>query len=126
MARRAIGSQMPPRQTPDPATATDRAVEGLGSNDPAGYAIVVNATPLGMHAGDPLPMDVSRIAPTTLAGEVVMKQEITSFLRAAQERGCVIQAGTDMLFEQIPAYLEFFGFPTTTADKLRAVAKIRH
>jgi shikimate dehydrogenase len=98
----------------------------LGSNDPAGYDIVVNATPLGMHAGDPLPMDVSRIAPTTLVGEVVMKQKITPFLRAAQERGCVIQIGTDMLFEQIPAYLEFFGFPTTSADELRAVAKIRY
>jgi shikimate dehydrogenase len=98
----------------------------LGSNDPAGYDIVVNATPLGMKASDPLPMDVSRIAPTTLVGEVVMKQEITPFLRAAQERGCVIQVGTDMLFEQIPAYLEFFGFPTTTADELRATAKVRY
>ena len=29
-----------------------------------------------------------------------------------------------MLFEQIPAYLEFFGFPTTTAENLRSVAKI--
>jgi shikimate 5-dehydrogenase len=104
MARRAIGSQMPPRQTPDPAIATDYAVEGLGSNDPAGYAIVVNAAPLGMHAGDPLPMDISRIAPTTLAGEVVMKQEIIPFLRAAQERGCVIQAGTDMFKKRAAAH----------------------
>ena len=98
----------------------------LGSNDPAGYDIVVNATPLGMHAGDALPMDVSRIAPTTLVGEVVMKQEITPFLRAARERGCVIRVGIDMLFEQIPAYLQFFGFPTTTADELRATANIRY
>jgi shikimate dehydrogenase len=29
-----------------------------------------------------------------------------------------------MLFEQIPAYLEFFGFPSTTADNLRAVARL--
>ena len=29
-----------------------------------------------------------------------------------------------MLFEQIPAYLEFFGFPTTTAEELRAIAKV--
>jgi len=29
-----------------------------------------------------------------------------------------------MLFEQIPAYLEFFGFRTTTPDELRAVAQI--
>jgi shikimate dehydrogenase len=27
-----------------------------------------------------------------------------------------------MLFEQIPAYLEFFGFPTTTPDNLRHLA----
>jgi shikimate dehydrogenase len=97
-----------------------------GSNDPAGYEIVVNATPLGMKEGDPLPVDVSWIAPGTFVGEVVMKQEITPFLRAVQERGCPVQVGTDMLFEQIPAYLEFFGFPTTTPDELRAVARIRY
>ncbi len=31
-----------------------------------------------------------------------------------------------MLFEQIPAYLEFFGFPTTTPDILRARAHITY
>ena len=35
-------------------------------NDPAGYDVVVNATPLGMNEGDPLPMDVARIAPVDL------------------------------------------------------------
>jgi shikimate dehydrogenase len=97
-----------------------------GSNDPAGYDIVVNATPLGMKEGDPLPVDVRRLAPGTFVGEVVMKQEVTPFLRAAQEKGCPVQVGTDMLFEQIPAYLEFFGFPTTTPDELRAVAQIKY
>ena len=81
---------------------------------------------MGMNDGDPLPVDVNRIAPSTLVGEVVMKQEMTAFLRAAQARGCRFQVGTDMLFEQIPAYLEFFGFPTTTPENLRAVAKIRY
>lgn len=97
-----------------------------GSNDPAGWEIVVNATPMGMNEGDPLPMDMSRLDPGTFVGEVVMKQAITAFLAAAQERGCEIQVGTDMLFEQIPAYLEFFGFPTTTPDRLRALAKIQY
>ena len=55
-----------------------------------------------------------------------MKQEITPFLAAARQRGCEVQVGTDMLFEQIPAYLEFFGFDSTTADELRAVAKIHY
>jgi shikimate dehydrogenase len=96
----------------------------VGSKDPAGFDVVVNATPLGMKDGDPLPMDVDRIAPSTVVGEVVMKQEITPFLAAARARGCEIQVGTDMLFEQIPAYLEFFGFRTTTPEELRAVAQI--
>jgi shikimate dehydrogenase len=97
-----------------------------GSQDPAGYEIVVNATPLGMKDGDPLPIDVARLDPTTFVGEVVMKQEMTPFLRAAKAKGCAIQVGTDMLFEQIPAYLEFFGFGTTTPEELRAVAKIQY
>lgn len=96
----------------------------FGSNDPAGYGLVVNASPLGMNDGDPLPMDVSRLAPSTFVGEVVLKQEMTAFLRAAQARGCAVQVGADMLFEQIPAYLEFFGFPSTTPEVLRAVARL--
>ena len=97
-----------------------------GSNDPAGHDIVVNATPLGMNAGDPLPMDTDRIDPSAFVGEVVMKAEQTRFLAAASERGCVTQVGTDMLFEMIPAYLEFFGYPPATPDELRKVATIRY
>jgi shikimate dehydrogenase len=97
-----------------------------GSKDPQGYDVVVNATPLGMKDDDPLPVDVGRVAPTAFVGEVVMKQEMTPFLRAAKEKGCPIQVGTDMLFEQIPAYLEFFGFGTTTPEELRMVAKIKY
>ncbi len=97
-----------------------------GSNDPSGFDVVVNATPLGMNAGDPLPVDPSRLAPTTFVAEVVMKKETTAFLAAAQARGCRTQVGIDMLFEQIPAYLEFFGFPSTTAEELREVARIAY
>jgi shikimate dehydrogenase len=97
-----------------------------GSKDPEGYDVVVNATPLGMKDGDPLPVDIKRVAPTAFVGEVVMKQEMTPFLRAAKEKGCAIQVGTDMLFEQIPAYLEFFGFGTTTPEELRAVATLKY
>jgi shikimate dehydrogenase len=98
----------------------------LGSSDPAGYDLVVNATPLGMRPGDPLPFDVTRLAPSTFVGEVVMKQEITPTLQAARDRGCRYQVGTDMLFEMIPAYLEFFGFGTATPEELRSVAKIAY
>ena len=95
-----------------------------GSKDPAGHDLVVNATPLGMNDDDPLPMDVDRVAPGTFVGEVVMKQEITRFLQAAQDKGCPIQVGKDMLYEMIPAYLEFFGFGTATAEELRSVSRV--
>jgi len=97
-----------------------------GSKDPAGFDLVVNATPLGMNPGDPLPVDMDRLAARTFVGEVVMKTEMTAFLHAAQARGCRVQVGSDMLFEMIPAYLEFFGYPTTDANTLRAVARLEY
>ena len=122
----------------DPATAAAEALAdrlrrhyptldiATGSKDPVGYDIVVNATPLGMKPGDPMPVDVSRIAPSTFVGEVVMKEEFTPLLQAAMEKGCTVQVGTDMLFEMIPAYLEFFGFGTTTPEELRRVATVKY
>ena len=97
-----------------------------GSKDPAGFDVVVNATPLGMRDDDPLPFDIDRIDPKTFVGEVVMKSEYTPLLQAAKAKGCAVQVGTDMLFEMIPAYLEFFGFGTATAEELRAVAKLSY
>lgn len=97
-----------------------------GSRDPAGFDLVVNGTPLGMNVGDPLPVDVDRLDARTFVGEVVMKSEMTAFLQAAQDRGCRVQVGSDMLFEMIPAYLEFFGLPSTSAEALRAVARLEY
>jgi shikimate dehydrogenase len=105
-------------QYPDLETTT-------GVDDPDGYDIVVNATPLGMREDDPLPMDVDRIRPGTFVGEVVMTQEYTPFLRAVKEKGCPVQVGKDMLFEMIPAYLEFFGYGTATPEELRAVSQVQ-
>ncbi len=98
----------------------------IGSNDPTGYDIVVNATPLGMNPGDPLSLDISKVTSSTFVGEVVMKEEYTPLLRAAIEKGCTVQVGTDMLFEMIPAYLEFFGFGTSTPEELRRVATLKY
>ena len=98
----------------------------LGGNDPAGCRLVVNATPLGMAAGDPLPFPPERLDPGTLVGDVVLGAGTTPLLQAASRRGCRTLVGTDMLFEQIPAYLEFFGYGSATPDELRAVARIAY
>lgn len=88
----------------------------LGSRDPRGYHLVVNATSLGMRAGDPLPVDSDRIDSATYVADVV--KEITPFLAAARDKGCAIQDGNDMLFEMVPAYLAFFGFEGAVAEDL--------
>jgi shikimate dehydrogenase len=94
-------------------------------NDPAGHDIVVNAAPLGLQEGDALPFEVQRVDAGALVAEMVMKAEHTPLPRAALARRLEVQVGTDMPFEMIPAYLEFFGFGSATADELRAVAQIR-
>lgn len=115
------------------ARAAERLAERLAGRFPElrvdGFAtdvdIAVNASPLGMNDGDPLPFDVSGLDARTLVADVVLKTEITPLLAAAQARGCRVQTGGDMLYEQIPAYLEFFGLPTTTPDVLRALSRPR-
>jgi shikimate dehydrogenase len=97
-----------------------------GSADPAGYDIVVNATPLGMKKDDPLPMRTDGISSSTFIGEVVMSEEMTPFLTAVRAKGCEVQVGLDMLFEQIPAYLEFLGLGTATPEELRKLAQIHY
>ena len=95
-----------------------------GAPDPSGMDVVVNATPLGMKDGDPLPLDAARLPSGAFVGEAVLRAEDTPLVAAARARGCTVQVGTDMLFEQIPAYLEFFGLPVASPDRLRALARL--
>ncbi|MCG2626872.1 shikimate dehydrogenase [Bradyrhizobium sp. WYCCWR 13023] len=67
-----------------------------GSGDPAGFDFVANATPAGMKGGDPLPVDVIRLAPSTYCGCVITKPEISPFIAEARKLGCVTATGTDM------------------------------
>jgi shikimate dehydrogenase len=96
----------------------------VGSSDPSGFDLVVNASPLGMIAGDDLPIDVSRLDSASFVAEVVMTPDATPLLVAARQRGCRTQPGIDMLFEQIPLYLQFFGLRRASSDELRAVARL--
>jgi shikimate dehydrogenase len=103
---------------------------GLGveirGHDPAGCDLVVNATPLGMRPDDPLPFDPQRLDRNAFVADVVLSAAMTPLLRMAASRGCRTLIGTDMLFEQIPAYLDFFGYGGATPDELRAVARISY
>ncbi|VTU36453.1 Shikimate dehydrogenase [Variovorax sp. PBS-H4] len=82
----------------------------LGSDDPRGFDLVINASPAGMKDGDPSPIDGSRIEAGMFIGDVITSPEITPLLAAARARGCATMTGLDMfraVGERIAAfYLE--------------------
>ncbi|WP_127143985.1 shikimate dehydrogenase family protein [Pelagibacterium montanilacus] len=73
--------------------------------------IVVNATPLGMAAGDPIPVDLDAIGPEALVAEAIMKPAMTPLLEQAERRGHRTHAGRHMLDGQVPAIWDFLGMP---------------
>jgi shikimate dehydrogenase len=78
--------------------------------DPAGYDLVVNCTSQGLKADDPLPFDPSRADAGTAIVDIIMSREPTPLLRAARARGLNAEAGFEMLVQQVPEYLRFFGY----------------
>ena len=82
----------------------------VAPNDPAGFDLVVNATPLGMRLDDPLPFDCARLEPTAIVGDVVISATPTPVLAAAIKRGCFVQAGAAITDHQIASLARFFGF----------------
>lgn len=80
--------------------------------DPAGYDLVINATPLGLKASDPLPLDVTRLDGGAAVVDILMKNQPTPLLRACHARGITAHPGFEMLVQQMPDYLSFFGFDT--------------
>jgi shikimate dehydrogenase len=78
-----------------------------GSADPGGYDLVANATPAGMRADDPLPVDVSRLTRAAYCGCVITKPEVSPFIEAARKVGCVTSTGTDMYQAQQKRIVDF-------------------
>lgn len=81
----------------------------LGTSDPSGHDIVVNATSLGLKEGDPLPLDAGRLTPDQVVAEIIMQPEVTALLATAQARGCRTHPGKPMLACQLDLMAEFMG-----------------
>lgn len=88
----------------DAAESAARLVPGgqattLDDVDPGVYALVVNATPLGMR-GEPGPVPVERLNPGQLVVDTVYHPMETPFLAAARARGIHAANGLGMLVHQ--------------------------
>ena len=82
----------------------------LGPPDPKLVDIVANATPVGMRAEDPLPIDPDRLVQGQLVTDMIMKPPVTPLLEAAAAMGCPTVRGYEALKGQASANLAFFGF----------------
>lgn len=81
----------------------------VGTANPAGNNLVVNATSLGMLETDVMPLSVGDITPDQIVAEIIMKPALTRLLAAAQARGCRIHYGAPMLECQIELIADFMG-----------------
>ncbi|MBA2961109.1 MULTISPECIES: shikimate dehydrogenase family protein [Ramlibacter] len=95
------------------------------SNDPAGYDLVVNCTSQGLQPGDALPFDPARAGAGTAVLDIIMTREPTPLLKAARARGLRAEPGFEMLVQQVPEYLRFFGFDSLAATLQADLAPIR-
>ncbi|MGX8012960.1 shikimate dehydrogenase family protein [Mesorhizobium sp. ORM8.1] len=61
----------------------------VGEPDPSGMDMAINATPAGLKASDPLPMDVSKLKPEMMVVDIIMEPAETALLKAARRSAAV-------------------------------------
>lgn len=71
-----------------------------GTADPGGFDFVFNATPVGMAASDPFPIEIGGLSDHTLVGDAITRPAVTPLLEAARALGCRIQTGAEMFAAQ--------------------------
>ena len=88
---------------------SDKAAGRLsaGSNDPTGFDIVSNATPMGMADDDPLPLDPDKLDASMFVGDVVAGHGETALIKAAREAGCQTADGDAMVVAVLDVMCDF-------------------
>jgi shikimate dehydrogenase len=82
----------------------------------AGFDLVVNASPLGMAAEDPVPIVLDGVGAGCVVADVVVHPSMTRLLRDARERGCSTQPGVHMVDGQIAPMAAFLGLGSGAWD----------
>lgn len=95
------------------------------SPDPAGYELIVNCTSQGLKPDDPLPFDPRRVDAGAVVSDIIMTRVPTPLLKACAELGIKSHAGFEMLVQQIPEYLKFFGMPELAQTLQADLSEVR-
>jgi shikimate dehydrogenase len=80
-----------------------------GDASDGAYDVAINATSLGMNAGDELPMTLEVVERSALIAECVLAPSMTRLLESARARNRLIHTGVPMLAAQIDLMLRFMG-----------------
>jgi shikimate dehydrogenase len=80
------------------------------SADPAGFDLIVNCTSQGLKPDDALPFDPARCDSGAAVVDIIMSRTPTPLLQRCRARGVRAEPGFEMLVQQVPEYLRFFGF----------------
>jgi shikimate dehydrogenase len=75
----------------------------------AGHDIVINATPVGMAAGDGLPAPLGPFDSGSLVFDIVPKPDVTPLMAHAAAASCRVGGGRLMVDGQVAAVLDFLG-----------------
>lgn len=75
----------------------------------ATHDLVVNATPCGMRADDPVPIDLSNAGPRAVVADLIMKPAETRLLADAKVRNLTAHPGHHLLENAVEAMASFLG-----------------
>lgn len=76
------------------------AYDPAGDDDMAAASVIIDATPLGMHEGDPAPFNTSVLAAGQTVFDVVYGHGTTQLVADARKAGCSALDGAGMLVAQ--------------------------
>jgi shikimate dehydrogenase len=113
----ALALRLDPQQRTLAVAADPRAVHGRA------FDLVVNATTLGMHGDDPLPLDLTLLGGAGAALDLVYRSDgTTPWLAHARSQGLRAADGTEMLLGQgAAAFTRWFGFEAPLAVMRAAI-----
>ena len=84
--------------------------------------VVINATSLGLKAGDPAPIDVAQLPDGWKLYDMIYNPSATALLRQADARGLSIANGLSMLIHQGARSLEIWSHATVDAHAMMTAA----
>ena len=79
----------------------------VGSPDPRGFGIVINATPIGMKSEDPHPVESSHFKSDQFVGCVITVPAVPPMIEAARAKGCSTMTGKDMFARVCDLMVQF-------------------